>query len=277
MVDASNSGSIEGSSEPKIGKLEATRSRVSQRHRSSIKALRAETPKASRKSPASVLLTMAAVGGMFTVVALPAYAMSPTQEQAVSLVASVGAQSIEVDASVVSSGAVRDAFTATTPEELAQAKREALAAAAAAARYSSSGSSSAYSANPADDYPWRGQSGMSPLRYYKGECVDFVAWRLNRDQGSTSAPFKWDWGNMTPGGGSARNWTSAWQAKGWPVSSTPIAGAVAVTGYNHVAYVKEVLGDGTVVLEEYNAAVYHGYSQRIMAASSVIAFLYPPS
>jgi len=253
-----------------------TRKRSS-RHRSNLRELRPETAKVSRKNPASVLLTMTAVGGIFAVMALPAYAVNPSQSEATSLVSTVGTQRIEVEASVLSAGAARDVFTATTPEELAQKKREALAAAAAAARYASSSTSIAYSANPADDYPWRGGGGLSPLRYYKGECVDFVAWRLNRDAGSTSAPYKWDWGTLTPGAGSARYWQGAWESHGWPVSATPIVGAVASMGANHVAYVKEVLGDGNVVIEEYNAAIYHGYSQRIIAASSVNAFLYPPT
>ena len=275
MVDASHSGSAEGSNEPKPEKPEVTRK--SSRHRSNLRELRPETAKVTRKNPASVLLTMTAVGGIFAVMALPAYAVNPTEGEATSLVSTVGAQRIEVDATVLSAGAARDVFTATTPEELAQKKREALAAAAAAARYANSSTSIAYSANPADDYPWRGGGGLSPLRYYKGECVDFVAWRLNRDAGSTSAPYRWDWGTLTPGAGSARYWQSAWESHGWPVSATPIVGSVASMGANHVAYVKEVLGDGNVVIEEYNAAIYHGYSQRIIAASSVNAFLYPPS
>lgn len=55
----------------------------------------------------------------------------------------------------------------------------------------------------------------------------------------------------------------------------PVAGAVAYTGGNHIAYVKEVRADGNVVIEEYNW-VPHEYSQRVLPASSVAAFLYPP-
>jgi len=239
--------------------------------RRSLRALQA-TPKAKRKNPASVLLTMATVGGIFAVAALPAYAMSTPTETAASLVSTVGVQSIEVDGDVITAGAVRDTFSATTHEQILQQRADALAAA-----YRTSYSSISYSQNPFDDYPWRGGGGLSPLNYYKGECVDFVAWRLNRDQGSTSAPFKWVWANMTPNGGSARYWQSAWQSHGWTVSADPIVGSVAwFGGANHVAYVKEVVGDGTVVLEEYNAGIYHGYSQRVVSASSVSSFLYPP-
>lgn len=244
--------------------------RVSER-RQFRKALAAER-RSERKNPAIVLLTMAAVGGMFAVVGLPAYAaMTDPGSSATYLGTDADAQSVNVDADLAVAGSSRDGFTATTPEELAAA-REAEERASAVAVYLASGAREA-----GDDYPWPyGGSGLSPLNYYYGECVDFVAWRLNRDAGVTGEPFKWVWSTLTPTGGSAGQWQYAWQAHGWPVSSDPVVGAVAVTGYDHVAYVKEVLGDGNVLIEEYNYAGYHQYGQRIIAAASVIAFLYPP-
>jgi surface antigen len=235
----------------------------------------------SQKNPAGVLLTMAVVGGMFVVAGLPAYAVSVTEEAPQSLVSGT-AQSLSVSYRADAGSSIRDAFSATTPEELAAKKAEearVAAALASAAAFSTSGSSN-YTYNfsgprqPGDDYPWYGMEGMSPLRYYYGECVDFVAWRLNRDQGYYG-PFRWDWGTMTPGGGSAASWTSAWHNKGWPVSSTPVAGAVAVIGYNHVAYVNSVNADGTVFLEEYNYGNYHQYSTRTVPAGAA-TYLYPP-
>ena len=242
---------------------------MDERTKRSLESLTPGTPKAARKNPASVLVTMAAVGGLFACVALPAYAVNPVESANTGPLAStIGAQSVAVSADAKVVPASRDAFTATTPEELAAAS--AAATLAASYVYRDPGPRQA-----GDDYPWAGQEGLSPLRYYYGECVDFVAWRLNRDAGYTSAPFKWDWSTLTPGGGSASSWTDAWYSHGWPVSSTPIAGAVAVTGYNHVAYVKEVLGDGSVLLEEYNYGNYHSYSQRVISAGSA-AYLYPP-
>ena len=245
---------------------------MDERSKRSLESLTPGPRKAARKNPASVLLTMAAVGGMFAVVALPAYAVNPVETTATGPLAStIGAQSVAVSADATENSAVRDAFTATTPEELAAINAAAAAAATIASSYvyRDPGPRQA-----GDDYPWAGAEGLSPLRYYYGECVDFVAWRLNRDAGYTG-PFKWDWGNLTPGGGSANQWESAWNAHGWPVSGTPIAGAVAVTGYMHVAYVKEVLADGSVLLEEYNYGNYHAYSQRVIAAGSA-TYLYPP-
>jgi len=234
-------------------------------------------PNHSTKNPAFVLLTMGAVAGMFGLAGLPAYAFQEGS-QTVDY-ASDSTQSLTVSAEAASSLLARDAFTATTPEEL-QAQRDAAAAAAAASAASQARSAISITAATGraagDDYPFYGMGGMSPLNYYAGECVDFVAWRLNRDIGSTSAPFRWVWSNLTPGGGSATSWTSQWYAAGRTVSNVPVPGAVAVTDYYHVAYVNSVNADGTVFLEEYNYAAHHTYGTRTVPASSVIAYLYPP-
>lgn len=220
---------------------------------------------------------MLAVGGMFVVIGLPAYAVNPANASKSPATSSLPAQSLVASASaadVVSSA--RDAFTATTPEELAAQKLAVEQAAAAAALVTSYVYTDPGPRQAGDDYPFSGMgSGLSPLRYYMGECTDFVAWRLNRDAGSTGAPFRWDWSNLTPGGGSANSWISAWNGHGWPVSSVPVAGAVAVTEYMHVAYVKEVRGDGSVLIEEYNYGNYHQYGQRVISAGSA-TYLYPP-
>jgi surface antigen len=229
----------------------------------------ANVPSHSTKNPLFALLVMGAVGGMFAVAGLPSYA--PQEADAAPVQYAVQheeSQSLVASSSVVAALTARDGFTATTPEELAAQK--AAAARALLASYVPSVRA------PGDDYPWAGAGGLSPLRYYAGECVDFVAWRLNRDVGSTSAPFRWTWSNLTPGGGSATNWTSAWQATGRTVSNVPVPGSVAVTDYYHVAYVRDVNADGTVLVEEYNYGNYHQYGQRVIPASSVLAFLYPP-
>lgn len=231
-------------------------------------APRASARSSFQKKPVNALLTMSVVTGLVAVVGLPAYAASTVDQAPVSYAADAAtAQYLAVSAKVTAPVAARDGFTATT-----QAEIDAAAQAALAALYIYSGPRDA-----SDDYPWPyGGDGLSPLNYYYGECVDFVAWRLNRDAGSTSAPFRWVWSNLTPSGGDASQWQYAWQSHGWPVSSVPVVGSVAVTDWNHVAYVKSVNGDGTVSIEEYNYGAYHRYGQRTIAASSVIAFLYPP-
>ena len=231
----------------------------------------------SRKNPLSVLATMAVVGGLFAVAGLPAYAMSTPDVAAPTAAATAAgaSQSIAVTSTVASDTPIRDQFMATTPEALAESHADAARAAANEA-YLASGAREL-----GDDYPWPFEltddegGGLSPLNYYYRECVDFVAWRLNRDAGSYSAPFKYVWSNLTPNGGDGSQWMSNWLALGRTVSNTPIAGAVAYTGGNHVAYVKSANADGTVTLEEYNW-VPGAYSTRTIPASSVVAFLYPP-
>lgn len=222
----------------------------------------------SNKNPAFVLLTMTAVGGMFGVAALPAYAFQEAPETLTSYAAD-NEQSMVVSAQVAANVLQRDAFSATTPEELAAQRAEAARAAFVQAQ-----AAVAAARQPGDDYPWSGSYSLSPLGFYGSECVDFVAWRLNRDQGFTAAPFRWT--NSTLGVGSAGSWISGWQNNGRTVSMTPIPGAVAVTNSNHVAYVKEVYADGTVFLEEYNRNWDNTYSTRVIAAGSVLAYLYPP-
>lgn len=221
---------------------------------------------ARRRHPASVLVTMGVVAGLFAVAGLPAYAA--TEASAPSSIAPATLQRLEVSDDAASIAQPRDAFRATSPEQLAELVRQ--------QTYLASGAQS-----QGDDYPWPYEATddeggpLSPLNYYYRECVDFVAWRLNRDAGYPTAPFKWKWADLTPSGGDGSQWLGAWQSKGWPVSDIPIPGSIAYTGGNHVAYVKQVLDGGYVVLEEYNY-IPHVYSQRTVETSSVVAFLYPP-
>ncbi|MFM9877425.1 MAG: CHAP domain-containing protein [Rhodoglobus sp.] len=239
-----------------------------------MRAIQASATQGTRKNPLSVLVTMAVVGGMFAVAGLPAYASQSTT--ATVAPETQTAQSLVISSSATVSAPVRDGYRATTPEQLAEMETDARRAANQAA-YLASGAREL-----GDDYPWYFElrdyegGGLSPLNYYYRECVDFVAWRLNRDAGYYAAPFKWVWSNLTPLGGNASQWMYNWEQKGWPVSNVPVVGSVAYTGGNHIAYVKSVNADGTVTIEEYN--YFPGrYSQRIIAASSVVAFLYPPT
>ena len=135
-----------------------------------------------------------------------------------------------------------------------------------------------------NDYPWQAApiGTLSPLGYNYRECVDFVAYRLNRDVSTASAPWKYTWSSLTPLGGNALDWKKNWDAHGWQVSHTPIAGSVAWWGsgsagaLGHVAYVQAVNSNGTIALEEYNWGDDHTYSTRTIAASTVDDFLYPP-
>jgi surface antigen len=251
-------------------------------------ASRPVRPSRSR-SPLKIAVILLTIPGLFLTAGLPAYAFSPgsgadTASTTHSL-ATAGAQGVTVAAAATAVTVARDGFTATTTEELAQrdaaakkAQRVANAAKSAAAAFAVYGVRA-----EGDDYPWFDQAtdsqggGLSPLGYYNRECVDFVAWRLNRDAGSTSAPWRWTWSTLTPGGGNASSWSSAWSNHGWATSTTPVVGAVAWFNYNHVAYVQSIGSDGSVMLEEYNWNGSHAYHTRTVAAGGVPLFLYPPA
>lgn len=234
---------------------------------------------------ATVLVVPAIVG----TVALPAYAFMPGGE---SFAASgafnlTKAEAQDIEVSSLASGAPLSAegYAVTSKAEIEAARldQEAADKAAWAANLASRGSGSyaVYTVKAeGDDYPWWDQTpddfggGLSPLRYYYRECVDFVAWRMNRDAGVTSAPWKWDWGNLASG--SAHAWADEWASRGWPTSSEPVVGAVAWFPYNHVAYVQSINGDGSVNIEEYNQNSDHSYHRRTIPAGSAL-YLYPPA
>lgn len=237
--------------------------------------MNASAPGAPRKHPIAVLATMTLVGGLFAVAGLPAYATVGGSTLAASAT-DAATQSVSVSSSATAAITLRDGYRATTPQQLAEMTLDSTRA-QNNADYIASGARAL-----GDDYPWAYElsadqgGGLSPLNYYFRECVDFVAWRLNRDAGSYEAPYKWVWSTLTPTGGNASQWKYAWQQHGWEISSTPIVGSVAWFSSNHVAYVKKVLDNGSVLLEEYNY-VRGLYGQRTIPASSVDAFLYPPT
>ena len=275
--NAKKSGHIPSKSFAKLAGAKGRETAPRKLRRAEVRIVRkADAPKRERKNPLSVLVTMVAVGGMVALAGLPAYATFNNLPATAESKTDAASQDLTVPATALGASTARDGYTATSPDALAEMSRDAIRAAANEA-YLASGAREA-----GDDYPWPYEltddmgGGLSPLNYYYRECVDFVAWRLNRDQGYYAAPFKWVWANLTPTGGNGGQWMYAWEQHGWPVSNTPIPGAVAYTGGNHVAYVKTVNADGTVTLEEYNY-VPGAYSQRTIPASSVVAFLYPPS
>ena len=176
-------------------------------------------------------------------------------------------QSVAVSDAVATAAVGRSTFTAETHAQVVARQ---------AARARSGAYSTVRPAQAGDDYPWRASGGgLSPLGYVTRQCTDFVAWRINRDHGAFG-PWAYVWANMTPNGGSASRWASAWNSHGWQTSNTPVAGAVAWFAGNHVAYVKSDNGDGTVTLEEYNWNGDASYHMRTIDASSVALFLYPP-
>lgn len=244
-------------------------------------AARTVRPTGVRKR-VSVAGTMVLVGGLFVSLTLPAFASTdytgdladasaasaPEDNQQLALSAKI--------ADVAPAAEIRDSYESISASDLQRQYRDALRQ-KRMAEYLASGAQAL-----GDDYPWATELGMSqggglsPLRYFVRQCVDFVAWRLNRDAGSYGYPFKYDWSDLTPGGGNASSWKWQWDVHGWKTSKTPAPGWVAwFPGINHVAYVNSVLANGSVLIEEYNWGGRDVYNQRIIDAGSAI-YLSPP-
>ena len=244
----------------------------------------------NRRKPVAKIVTLLAIPALFLTAALPAYAFSPEDGAGgVSVQAAGETQALTVAAAAAAVSISTEGFTATSQAELddIQARVDAKAVQERASASAGAGTAAAEFAvygirAEGDDYPWPSArivsdgGELSPLGYYYRECVDFVAWRLNRDAGSTSAPWAKTWSNLTPTGGDGSAWAAAWAAKGRPTSKTPVVGSVATFSYNHVAYVQSISGDN-VVLEEYNWMGSHAYHTRTVPISEVKLFLYPSS
>lgn len=132
------------------------------------------------------------------------------------------------------------------------------------------------------------------MGFYYGECTSYIGWKLNELAGASGDdPTNWPIGNNRGGNGShlgnAAEWRDAWVARGWRVSTTPVANSVAWWGAyggsgigeaGHVAWVDAVQEDGRVVLSEYNnpslAPPGHRYSKRPASVSTAQAYLVPP-
>lgn len=112
----------------------------------------------------------------------------------------------------------------------------------------------------ADDYPYptANCNAEDPTwgGFYYRNCTDFVAWRMNHDNGISFT-------NGMGGGhwGDAQHWDNNATALGYTTNTTPAVGAIAQWNGNegcgdcpvgHVAWVQGVNPNGTVNVEEYN-------------------------
>lgn len=122
----------------------------------------------------------------------------------------------------------------------------------------------------ADDYPYpsASTSGVDPWSFYYRQCTSFVAWRMNRDAGSTSSPYYFSDYMESGHWGDAYNWAANATTLGFIVDTTPEVGAIAqwnateVPTLGHVAYVEQVNGDGSVNVSEYNYSSAYNYDTR---------------
>ncbi len=226
-----------------------------------------------RRRPIAATLTLTVVAGLTVVFALPEYGFAAAAPMPASVATAAVAADQDVSLTVApvptaaGPGDSRGSFSSLSVQD----QREEQATSYRAA----------YASLPhyiGDDYPFKDLGyGTSPLSYALRNCTDFVAWRLNRDAKSTGDPWLMPWSHLTPNGGNAVQWKSAWLAHGWITSKRPVVGSVAwFGGLDHVAYVSKVNDDGTVLLEEYNNDVRYRYDKRTVSASDVDLFLYPP-
>ena len=144
-----------------------------------------------------------------------------------------------------------------------------------------------------DDYPWKHLPHCSddytycpevtdPTNAFPGECVAFAAWRVVQQTGGNAD-------NITfHSPGNAAEWRGYWIAQGWEIGDKPVIGAVVyynsgvggASSYGHVAIVKEIRDDGTIVEEGYNgdyAPNDHQYYTRVVPVDRPSAYLYIPS
>lgn len=226
-----------------------------------------------RQNPVLATFVLLVISGLVAGFVLPAFAglSDPGASAATSATTTHGKQKFAASATIESTTVQRDKLSATSEAELKAEQVNAAALVTSAGLASYPGKRA-----PGDDYPWRtAGNSLSPLNYYYRQCVDFVAWRLNRDAGVTSAPWKWTWATLTPNGGDASQWKAAWEAHGWKTSATPVVGSVAWFVGNHVAYVNSIQGSN-VVIEEYNGTSSRAYAMRTIPIDTVGRFLYPP-
>jgi surface antigen len=127
----------------------------------------------------------------------------------------------------------------------------------------------------ADDYPYKNSTPdtVDPWNFYTRECTSYVAWRMNRDAGSTTSPY-WFTNNSLDGAsclwGNAENWDDNAASLGFVIDNVPEVGAIAqwnpnesgASSWGHVACVEQVNGDGSVDVSEYNWTTQFAYDVR---------------
>jgi surface antigen len=135
-----------------------------------------------------------------------------------------------------------------------------------------------------DDYPYRGYPPDQPDKwgFLTGECTSFVAHRMNQ--------LGINFTNGMKGGtfGHGYMWANNARRLGYRVDKSPSVGAIAWYDQNafgawsngHVAYVAQVNGDGSIVIEEFNWGLLpsdryvYRHPPRVTDAAHVSAFIH---
>ena len=136
-----------------------------------------------------------------------------------------------------------------------------------------------------DDYPFQNATidARDPYEFPFRECTSFMAWRMNRDAGTTNPTYPYFFNKMdSESWGNAGTWNTNALSLGYAVNHVAQVGAIAqwVNGCGgacangHVAYVEQVNQDGSIVVSEYNfpenATLNHQFNIRTIPASSKV-------
>jgi hypothetical protein len=92
------------------------------------------------------------------------------------------------------------------------------------------------------------------LGFFQGQCVSWVAYRLNQRNGLAFS--NWFRGQHW---GSAVYWKKVAKGLGYKPDETPAVGAVGWYARGHVSYVEEVNSDGSIVISEMNIDGHNGF------------------
>jgi len=128
-----------------------------------------------------------------------------------------------------------------------------------------------------DDYPWRTSTtnSLDSWGFTQRQCVSFVAWReaqagraMNNGQQHWGSALNWDEAaarlgvaiGTRPVVGAIAQWNAYERSPLWANGSSTANGWIQAGGYGHVAIVKQVNSDGSVLVEQYNLTGTRSYS-----------------
>ena len=128
-----------------------------------------------------------------------------------------------------------------------------------------------------DDYPWRTSTtnSLDSWGFTQRQCVSFVAWReaqagraMNNGQQHWGSALNWDEAaarlgvaiGTRPVVGAIAQWNAYERSPLWANGSPTANGWIQAGAYGHVAVVKQVNSDGSVVVEQYNLTGTRSYS-----------------
>ena len=121
-----------------------------------------------------------------------------------------------------------------------------------------------------NDYPYKDKpfnEEKTATGYYFGNCTDFVIWRVNRDAGVLHEPWTYNNHNTTPSGGHGYQWGLPTALPGWVTTDKPSPGDIISfqpssqggrwsAEFGHVAYIGQVLVNGSITVENYGTGEY---------------------